>query len=152
MQRSLAEYDGFRKRRNITRGEAFLSEMEQVVPWSRFETLIAPHDPAAGRGRKPYPLSTMLRLRPAHRDPSAATPRREEWCLIEWPIGEAEPTRFWLSTLPANTSLTGLVHHAMLRGRIERDHQEMKQEIGLGHDEGRGWRGFHHHATLCIAA
>ena len=35
---------------------------------------------------------------------------------------------------------------------IERDYQELKQEIGLGHYEGRGWRGFHHHATLCIAA
>jgi SRSO17 transposase len=36
--------------------------------------------------------------------------------------------------------------------RIERDYQELKQEIGLGHYEGRGWRGFHHHASLCIAA
>ena len=39
-----------------------------------------------------------------------------------------------------------------LRWRIERDYQELKQELGLGHFEGRGWRGFHHHATLCIAA
>jgi SRSO17 transposase len=31
-------------------------------------------------------------------------------------------------------------------------YQELKQEVGLGHFEGRGWRGFHHHATLCIAA
>lgn len=91
-------------------------------------------------------------MRPAHRDYKAATPRAEEWCLIEWPVGEAEPTKFWLSTLPANTSRTSLVRHAMLRWRIERDYQEMKQEIGLGHYEGRGWRGFHHHATLCIAA
>jgi len=41
---------------------------------------------------------------------------------------------------------------AKLRWRIERDYQELKQEFGLGHFEGRGWRGFHHHATLCIAA
>ena len=93
-----------------------------------------------------------IRVRPAHRDYNAATPRPEEWCLIEWPIGEAEPTKFWLSTLPATTSRTSLVRHAMLRWRIERDYQEMKQEIGLGHYEGRGWRGFYHHATLCIAA
>jgi hypothetical protein len=39
-----------------------------------------------------------------------------------------------------------------LRWRIERDYQELKQEFGLGHFEGRRWRGFHHHATLCIAA
>jgi SRSO17 transposase len=93
-----------------------------------------------------------IRVRPAHRDYNAATPRPEEWCLIEWPVGEAEPTKFWLSNLPATTSRTSLVRHAMLRWRIERDYQEMKQEIGLGHYEGRGWRGFHHHATLCIAA
>ncbi|MDQ6733637.1 MAG: IS701 family transposase, partial [Nitrospirota bacterium] len=35
---------------------------------------------------------------------------------------------------------------------IERDYEELKQELGLGHYEGRGWRGFHHHATLCIAS
>ena len=39
-----------------------------------------------------------------------------------------------------------------MRWRIERDYLELKQEVGLGHYEGRGWRGFHHHATLCIAA
>jgi SRSO17 transposase len=93
-----------------------------------------------------------VRVRPAHRDYKAATARPEEWCLIEWPPGEAEPTRFWLSTLPATSSRTALVRHAMQRWRIERDYQELKQEIGLGHYEGRGWRGFHHHASLCIAA
>jgi hypothetical protein len=45
-----------------------------------------------------------------------------------------------------------MVDLAKLRWRIERDYQELKQELGLGHFEGRGWRGFHHHATLCIAA
>jgi SRSO17 transposase len=76
----------------------------------------------------------------------------EEWLLIEWPEGEAEPTRYWLSTLPENISFDRLVDLAKLRWRIERDYQELKQEVGLGHFEGRGWRGFHHHATLCIAA
>jgi hypothetical protein len=57
-----------------------------------------------------------------------------------------------LSTLPANISFRELVDAAKLRWRIERDYQELKQEVGLGHFEGRGWRGFHHHATLCIAA
>ena len=76
----------------------------------------------------------------------------EEWLLIEWPEDEAEPTKYWLSTLPANTSFRALVDFAKLRWCIERDYQELKQEVGLGHYEGRGWRGFHHHATLCIAA
>jgi SRSO17 transposase len=75
----------------------------------------------------------------------------EETLLIEWPEGEAEPTRYWLATLPAQTSFRKLVDFAKLRWRIERDYQELKQEVGLDHFEGRGWRGFHHHATMCIA-
>ena len=77
---------------------------------------------------------------------------QQETLLIEWPDGEAEPTRYWLSTLPADTGFRELVDFAKLRWRIERDYQELKQEVGLGHFEGRGWRGFHHHATMCIAA
>jgi SRSO17 transposase len=77
---------------------------------------------------------------------------QQEWLLIEWPDGKAEPTKYWLSTLAATISLRRLVDLAKLRWRIERDYQELKQEVGLDHYEGRGWRGFHHHATLCIAA
>ena len=76
----------------------------------------------------------------------------QEWLLIEWPEGDTAPTKYWLSTLPANISFRELVDFAKLRWRIERDYQELKQEVGLGHFEGRGWRGFHHHATMCIAA
>lgn len=76
----------------------------------------------------------------------------EEWLLIEWPENDKKPTKFWLSTLRPNISFAHLVSRAKLRWRIERDYLELKQEIGLGHFEGRGWRGFHHHATLCIAA
>ena len=76
----------------------------------------------------------------------------KEWLLIEWPEGEDEPTKYWLSTLPSNITFRDLVDAAKLRWRIERDYEELKQEVGLGHYEGRGWRGFHHHATLCIAA
>ena len=81
-----------------------------------------------------------------------ATDAPEEWLLIEWPHAEKKPTKFWLSTLRPNVSFAHLVRQAKLRWRIERDYLELKQEIGLGHFEGRGWRGFHHHATLCIAA
>jgi SRSO17 transposase len=93
-----------------------------------------------------------VRVRPAQGETSRSEPRAEEWCLIEWPKGEAEPTKYWFSTLPADTSLTTLVRQAKRRWRIERDYQDLKQELGLGQYEGRGWRGFHHHATLCIAA
>lgn len=94
----------------------------------------------------------LLRVRPAHRDEKRTEPRAEEWLLIEWPKGEAEPTKYWLSTLPVKTKIRDLVRLAKHRWIIERDYEELKQELGLGHFEGRGWRGFHHHATLCIAA
>jgi len=93
-----------------------------------------------------------VRVRPSHRDYWRAEPHAEEWLLIEWPEGKKEPSKYWLSTLPAATTLVDLVGTAKLRWRIERDYQELKQELGLDHFEGRGWRGFHHHATLCIAA
>jgi SRSO17 transposase len=93
-----------------------------------------------------------LRIRIAHRDFNRSEPWPEEWLLIEWPKGEEEPTKYWLSTLPENIGFARLVDLAKLRWRIERDYQELKQEVGLGHFEGRGWRGFHHHATLCVAA
>jgi len=93
-----------------------------------------------------------VRIRPASRDYNLPTPRAEEWLLIEWPEDDAEPFKYWLSTLPADTPLRDLVATAKLRWRIERDYRELKQELGLGHFEGRGWRGFHHHASLCIAA
>jgi Transposase DDE domain len=72
--------------------------------------------------------------------------------LIEWPKGAAEPAKYWLANLAATTPLKELIRTAKLRWRIERDFQELKQELGLNHFEGRSWRGFHHHATLCIAA
>ena len=93
-----------------------------------------------------------VRIRLAHRDYWQAEPHAEEWLVIEWPKGETEPIKYWLSTLPASTKLKQLVALAKQRWIIERDYQELKQELGLGHYEGRGWRGFHHHATLCIAA
>jgi SRSO17 transposase len=93
-----------------------------------------------------------LRVRPAHGDHRRAEPRDVEWLLIEWPKGDAEPAKYWLSTLPETTPPKELVELVKLRWRIERDYQDLKQEIGLGHYEGRSWRGFHHHATLSIAA
>lgn len=78
--------------------------------------------------------------------------RGEETLLVEWPVGEAQPTKYWLATVDKKMSFRAFVDLAKMRWRIERDYQELKQEIGLGHYEGRGWPGFHHHGTLCIAA
>ena len=93
-----------------------------------------------------------VRVRAAH-DLKAPTDKiPEEWLVIEWPEDEDKPTKYWLSTLDENISFADLIAAIKLRWRIERDYLELKQEVGLGHYEGRGWRGFHHHATLCIAA
>jgi SRSO17 transposase len=89
-----------------------------------------------------------VRVRPAHRD----QPRPEQWLIIEWPPGEPAPTHYWLSNLPASIGWAELIDTLKARWRIERDYQELKQELGLGHYEGRNWTGFHHHASLCIAA
>lgn len=93
-----------------------------------------------------------VRVRAAHRDYIRAQLRPEEWLLIEWPEGHREPMKYWLSTLPEDVPLQRMVFEAKMRWRIERDYQDLKQELGLGDYEGRGWRGFHHHASLCIAA
>ena len=93
-----------------------------------------------------------VRVRVAHRGYGQVVPHGEQWLLIEWPKGAAEPAKYWLANLAAATPLKELVRTAKLRWRIERDFQELKQELGLNHFEGRSWRGFHHHATLCIGA
>lgn len=105
-----------------------------------------------GTNRKLQSRFAAIRVRAAHRDYEKAEPHQEEWLLIEWPRGEKEPSKYWVSTLPPTTKLKALVKMAKHRWIIERDYEELKQELGLGHFEGRNWRGFHHHATLCIAA
>jgi len=105
-----------------------------------------------GAQRKLRSRFAAVRVRPAHRDHEKTEPHAEEWLLIEWPRGEQEPTKYWVSTLPPQTKLKDLIKMAKHRWIIERDYEELKQELGLGHYEGRNWRGFHHHATLCIAA
>jgi SRSO17 transposase len=92
------------------------------------------------------------RIRTAHRHYFGHRPSDEQWLLVEWPADEAKPTKYWLVALPATASIRTLVRLAKLRWRVERDYQEMKQEVGLDHYEGRTWRGFHHHAALCAVA
>ena len=93
-----------------------------------------------------------LRVRPAYGDDRQGGLLPEQWLLMEWPTAAVVPSGYWLANLPAKTSLRRLVGISKHRWVIERDYEELKQELGLGHYEGRNWRGFHHHATLCIAA
>lgn len=95
-----------------------------------------------------------LRVRPASRK----IPRAEDgslpecWLLAEWPPGAAEPTDYWLSTLPTNIPLRDLVRIAKIRWRIEHDYRELKDGLGLDHFEGRSWTGWHRHVTLTAIA
>src|SRR3954447_325282 len=72
--------------------------------------------------------------------------------LAEWPPEAAEPTDYWLSSLPADTPLAELVRLAKIRWRIEHDYRELKTALGLDHFEGRTWAGLHRHVTLVTAA
>lgn len=60
-QRTLASQPWMSKKK-VTRRERFLAEMDAVIPWATLSALIAPHYPTAGRGRRPLPLETMLRV------------------------------------------------------------------------------------------
>jgi SRSO17 transposase len=93
-----------------------------------------------------------VRVRHAGGNVGKARLRPEQWLLIEWPASDTEPSKYFLSTLPQDTPIGELVSVAHQRWRIERDYQDLKQDFGLGQYEGRGWRGFHHHAALSIAA
>jgi SRSO17 transposase len=97
-----------------------------------------------------------LRIRPAGRRPtgrlSADGSLPAMWLLAEWPPGAAEPTDYWLSTLPEGTGLAELVRLAKIRWRIEHDYRELKTALGLDHFEGRTFAGWHRHVTLVTAA
>ena len=94
----------------------------------------------------------FARVRVAPKNHLSRPLQEEQWLIIEWPEGEDKPTKYWLSNLPASSTKQQLVKSAKVRWRIERDYQEMKQGLGLNQYEGRNWRGFHHHASLCIAS
>jgi SRSO17 transposase len=89
-----------------------------------------------------------VRIRRAH--PGQDLP--ECWLLAEWPARKPAPTKFWLSTLPAEVPLRRLVRLAKIRWRIEHDYRELKQALGLAHFEGRTWNGWHHHVVLVTVA
>ena len=120
--------------------KALPAEAFQTISWRE-----GTNEPLCGR-------FAAVRVRHAGGNAGKARLRPLQWLLIEWPAGEAEPVKYVLSTMPEGTPLNELVGAAHQRWRIERDYQDLKQDFGLGHYEGRGWRGFHHHATLSIAA
>lgn len=121
-----------------------VSELARQLPDRAWRTVTWRQGSAAALSSR----FARVRVQAAHRD----RPRAEEWLIIEWAKGAAEPAHYWFSNLPSSTPWQAMIDTVMGRWRIERDYEELKQEVGLGHYEGRNWRGFHHHASLCIAA
>ena len=137
-----------RLRRDAQHQPVSVKEMAMSLPASSYRKLTW----REGTNTKLSSRFAAVRVSAAHRHSKGEVPRAQEWLLIEWTNGEPEPTKYFLSTLPADISRKQLVHAVKSRWRIERDYQELKQEFGLDNFEGRSWRGFHHHATLCITA
>lgn len=135
-------------RRTRARQPQSVKALAEGLPASAFQTI-------SWREGTNAPLSgrfAAVRVRHAGGNAGRARLQPEQWLLIEWPLGDNEPLKYFLSNLPAETAINDLVAKAHMRWRVERDYQDLKQELGLGHYEGRGWRGFHHHASLSIAA
>jgi SRSO17 transposase len=135
-------------RRTRSRQPTSVKDLAHSLPPAAFQTISwreGSNETLSGR-------FAAVRVRHAGGNSGKARLRPEQWLLIEWPSAEADPLKYFLSTLPADIALEELVAQAHMRWRIERDYQDLKQDLGLGHYEGRGWRGFHHHAALSIAA
>jgi len=95
---------------------------------------------------------SACRAQPAHGQAHYQPELASVWVLIEWPANTAAPTKYWFSNLPEGVSWRRLVRLAKLRWRVEQNYQQLKEELGLDHYEGRSWQGWHHHVTLvCLA-
>jgi SRSO17 transposase len=135
-------------RRTATRQPVSVKELALCLPKSAWQNISW----REGTNAQLTGRFAAVRVRCAGGNVGKARLLPEQWLLIEWPADQTEPEKYYLSTLPETTALNDLVRTAHMRWRIERDYQDLKQDMGLGHYEGRGWRGFHHHASMSIAA
>jgi SRSO17 transposase len=138
------------------------SRREKVRPGATSESVLQWAQARAGKFRKVTwregskgKLSSQFaawRVRPAHKLSAGKEPLAPCWLLVEWPEGEAAPTKYFFSNLPEATSLRQLVRTAKGRWWVEHSYKELKDELGLDHFEGRSWRGWQHHVTLVMLA
>lgn len=125
-----------------------VAEVARALPKAAWET-ITWREGSKGELSSQF---ASLRVTPAQGHHHGKVLEDEQWLLIEWPDDKDEPTNYWFSNFDRRCSKRRLVRKAHLRWRVERDYQDLKQEIGLGDYQGRTWTGFHHHLTLCMAA
>ena len=91
------------------------------------------------------------RVVPAYEDASLSADEREElWLLVEWRDGEAEPSNYFLSSLPKHMTKKQLIRIVMQRWRPERIYEDLKGELGFDHFEGRSFPGWHHHVSVVL--
>jgi SRSO17 transposase len=91
-------------------------------------------------------------VRSAHGASKGRLPGPHRVLIAEWPDGDNKPSHYFIASANAQSDDADLARLAKLRWRVERDYQDLKQEVGLTHYEGRRWPGFHHHLTVCMAA
>jgi hypothetical protein len=75
-------------------------------------------------------------------------PGEAAWLVGEW--RDSGEKKFYLSNLPADATLRQLAGAIKARWACEQAHQQLKEELGLDHFEGRTWPGLHHHALLSL--
>lgn len=124
-----------------------ISKLVKGIPRERYKT-VSWREGTRGKLSSKF---LAYRVHPAEKHTKGRPPGQEQWLLCEWQSCDTEP-KFYFSTVPASVSLKELVRITKLRWRVERDYQDLKGEVGLDHFEGRSWRGFHRHATLCAVA
>lgn len=93
----------------------------------------------------------MRRVKIEQADGQTTAEREPVWLVIEWPVGEAEPTKYNVTTLPRRMSKKQVVRVLKERWHTEQAYQEMKGELGLDHFEGRSFPGWHHHVTVVLS-
>jgi SRSO17 transposase len=135
-----------RKRGVASKAPVAAEEMLKTAAWQR----------VTGRTGTKGALSAefaALRVRVAEGPPQrdgTPLPGDELWLVGERRSGGEH--KYYLSNKPADTALSALARQIKARWVCEQGHQQMKEELGLDHFEGRGWHGLHHHAVLVMIA
>ena len=123
-------------------------ELSQSLPaerWQRVTWRVGTKGPMTSR-------FVALRVQTSHRYQHQPLKEQSQWLLVEWQAHEPAPDRFWLSNVSPDTDLPELVRLVKIRWWIEQGYQQLKDELGLDHYEGRSWQGWHHHITLTMLA
>ena len=128
----------FNQKRRRTRKEIFLSRMDKLIPWNRLESIIEPHYPKAGNGRRPYPLSTILRIHCMQQWYSLSDPAMED-ALYEIASMRLFAGLSLDKSIPDHTTIMNFRHlpeHKKLARKIFKEVNQWLTEAGVLLKEG----------------